>query len=253
MPLLHPDDPGPFSVHQPNLKSPLLISCDHAGSKIPSALGNLGLNPTDLQRHIAYDIGAEQVAIALAKHFSCPLICGVYSRLVVDLNRHPNDPSIMPAVSDGTAVPANANLSASAVETRLNEIFRPYHQAHGKLVTAAKAQFKRPVIFSVHSFTPTMNGKDRPWHYGVLWDRDEDLAVRVIRQLGMLTHRVVGDNQPYTAASPRGYSLDVHALANDVEILILEIRQDLISDAPGRAAIVDELVSSLGPVFETLT
>ena len=60
--LLAADEPAPFSLAREESRSPFVLICDHAGRRIPRALGDLGVSAADRERHIAWDIGAAGVA-----------------------------------------------------------------------------------------------------------------------------------------------------------------------------------------------
>src|SRR5664279_4269050 len=81
--------------------APLLFLCDHASNAVPAAYGTLGLAPALFDTHIASDIGAATVTRALAAAFDAPAILGVWSRLLVDLNRGADDPTLVMKLSDG--------------------------------------------------------------------------------------------------------------------------------------------------------
>ena len=109
--------------------SSLLLTCDHASKDVPHALKQLGLAPAELQRHIGWDIGAAAVTRRLAPLLDAPAILAGYSRLVIDCNRDPGDPSSIPEASDGTAIPGNHGLGAEERALRHAAIFAPYHGA----------------------------------------------------------------------------------------------------------------------------
>ncbi len=222
-------EPPPFEVRNPEGSSPILIACDHAEIRIPKQLGNLGLNNDQLQMHIACDIGAKQVAIQLSRLFDAPLILSNYSRLVIDLNRHLDDPTLIADESDHIPVPGNQNLQDTDRQQRINQIFHPYHNQYSDLVTRMIEKHRTPIILSVHSFTPCMDGFSRPWHFGVLYEKDEALARRLLAAFAKLPNRVTGDNKPYDARIPQGYAQLVHARDRGVEMALIEIRQDLIA------------------------
>ena len=242
--------PLAFEVINPNGRAPMLLTCDHASNRIPEELAGLGISRALQSAHIAYDIGAKQVAIHLSHEFDAPLILGMYSRLVVDLNRFPDDPSIIPASSDHHPIPGNQALDEAQRQQRMQRFFYPYHQCHEELVDQLIENHDDPMIFSVHSFTPKMDEFDRPWHYGVLWDKCENLAKELCHALGRNPSLCIGENQPYSAVSPKGYSMNVHAQDRGVDMGLIEIRQDLIGDGPGQteaAAIISKALRHIRP------
>jgi predicted N-formylglutamate amidohydrolase len=238
----------PFEVINPTGSSSLLIACDHADNRIPGHLAGLGLDAEYLERHIAYDIGAMQVAKRLSDVFDAPLLLATCSRLVIDLNRHLHDPSSILEESDGVVIPGNLNLNDEMRNYRIERYFDPYHMQYQEMVTGQIAKHERPIILSVHSFTPTMNGRARPWEIGVLWDQDEVLAMQLIESLQKVTGFNIGDNKPYHATDPHGYAQVTHAHERGVEFALLEIRQDLISDSDGQAEISSLVYDAVAPI-----
>src|SRR4051812_37241691 len=108
--------------------SPFLLTCDHYGRLVPHALGDLGVSASELERHIAWDIGIAAVAEGLSKHLGAHLIAQRYSRLVIDCNRPLGAASSIPVRSEATAIPGNAGLTRAAAEARRKAIFAPYHR-----------------------------------------------------------------------------------------------------------------------------
>src|SRR5881394_1959828 len=68
-------------------RTPFLLVCDHAGRRLPQSLGSLGLSVDALESHIAWDIGAAEVARGLAVALDGCLVEQTYSRLAIDCNR----------------------------------------------------------------------------------------------------------------------------------------------------------------------
>jgi predicted N-formylglutamate amidohydrolase len=231
--LLGGDDPPPFELVNGRGRAPLVVVCDHGGRAIPKALGGLGLAARELDRHIAYDIGAEGVARILAARLDAPAVVCRYSRLVVDPNRAPGSPESVVAASDGTAIPGNLGLSEEAAEARLDAIFWPYHRAvAGALARQWRASGRPPALFSVHSFTPVYGGRARPWAAGVLWNRDMRIAVPLLTKLGERSGLPIGDNEPYSGRS-HAYTIDVHGGVPGLANCGIEIRQDQVETEAG--------------------
>ena len=229
--VLSPDDPEPVIVHNSGAGAQVLLVCDHAGRRIPGALATLGLGPAELDRHIAWDIGAAGLARRLAELTGAELYMQAYSRLVIDCNRSPADPEIAPEVSDGTAIPGNRGLTQTALTARLAAIHAPYHAAIAAALDRRGAA--RTVLVSIHSFTPEMNGAQRPWHVGVLHSHDSPVSERILALLRTERGLVIGDNEPY-AMDGVDYTIPRHAKARGLDYLELEVRQDLIADTEGQ-------------------
>jgi len=229
--LTHPDQtaispaPPPFEALNPDGAAPILLVCDHASRLVPPALDQLGLADAHFDKHIAYDIGAQEITRLLSVRLDAPAILGTVSRLVVDLNRAPGDPGSIPEISDSTPVPGNQNLTGAELDRRIEDWFRPYHAAVTDQLARMWRRGDPPAIFSVHSFTPTMGGQDRIWDIGVLWNRDPRMARILIEHLNAWGGFTVGDNEPYSGKDI-AYTLDRHAGAAGLPNVAVEIRQD---------------------------
>ena len=217
-------DDSPFFITGYEQKGPWLITCDHARNHVPVAIngGSLGLSVCEMQRHIAYDVGAEGLSLALGKYLQSPVLCSNFSRLVIDPNRGEDDPTLLMKVYDGTLIPANRNTDAADVERRLKEYHRPYHKAYSELATSDRA------IVAVHSFTPRLKGRSpRPWEIGILFAKDRRLADLTIARLQARGNLTVGINEPYDGHLP-GDSIDQHAIPRDLLNILIEVRNDLL-------------------------
>jgi len=227
--LIGPTDPPPFERLNPDGNASVLLICDHASNVIPAAMDNLGLDPSLLKEHIAWDIGAAEVTRRLSDKLNAQAVLAGYSRLVIDNNRQPGDPSSIPATSDETAVPGNRNLEETDQIARTDSFFWPYHHAVADGLAHLWRTGTPPALLSVHSFTPSFGGEDRPWHIGVLWNRDPRMAEPLIHELRKRPEGFpVGDNQPYSGKL-LAYSLDFHAGAAGLPHCAVEIRQDLLA------------------------
>ncbi len=231
-PLLLPGEPSPVEVFQEQAQAPFVVLCDHAGRELPSNLGTLGLSPTDLSSHIAWDIGALGVAQRLALSLEAPLFSQRYSRLAIDCNRPLSAPDSIPVRSGGVTIVGNAELRPWQTEQRAAEIFLPYHERIRRALDDRTRPF---VLVSMHSFTPELLGVRRPFHAGVLYHRDARLAQPLLELLRREPGLVVGDNEPYAASAATDYAIIEHAEARGVPYVELEVRQDLIAEAAGQA------------------
>lgn len=203
-----------------------VVTCDHATNRVPSEIneGALGISERDMARHIAFDIGARGVTLALAEALNAPAICSNFSRLVIDPNRGEDDPTLVMRLYDGTIIPANRNVDASDVEQRLELFYRPYHGA----IAEALAARTNPILVAIHSFAPHLIGRPpRPWHVSVLHTRDARLADPLIGALEANGDWIVGRNEPYTGELI-GDSVDRHATPQGHANALIEIRNDLI-------------------------
>ena len=246
--LLGPEDPPAWSVERPAGRAPVLVVCDHASNAVPVALESLGLNEEALSRHIAWDIGAGSLSRQLAARLDAPLVLCGFSRLVVDCNRQPDDPEAFREVSDGQTVPGNVGLTAPDRERRLG-VFRPYHDQIEHRLDLMRARGIVPALISVHSFTPRLDVRARPWHVGVLWDADPRIPVPLLEALRQHGELCVGDNEPYSGRHPSDYTIDRHAERAGLPHVCLEIRQDLLADDAGTRHWADLLGAALRPIL----
>ncbi|TIX23590.1 N-formylglutamate amidohydrolase [Mesorhizobium sp.] len=232
---------APFDIIEGDRKRGIVLLGDHARRDLPDEYGSLGLPSAEFDRHIAYDIGVEAVTRELAALLGVPAVLANFSRLLIDPNRGEDDPTLIRQLYDGTVVPGNYPIAAEERERRLDGFYRPYHDAVGAMIASvARASAQVPFIFSVHSFTPTMQGIQRPWHVGILWDLDDRVARPLIDMLAEDKDLVVGDNEPYDGAL-RGDTMYKHAIVNGFAHALIEIRQDLIADQKGALAWAERL------------
>jgi len=251
-PLLCPGDSLPFEVLRGGGKSPVLIVCDHAGRRIPTVCGSLGLREEDLSGHIAWDIGARDIAIRMAERLDATLVCGVYSRLVIDLNRYPWDPAAVPEISDTILVPYNRSVSNPERQRRIDELHRPYHAAISGQLDRIAASGVQPILLSVHTMTDKLSsGRSRDEHYAVLWsERDPELSQQMLAWLIRNAEGLTGDNTPYSLDIGIDFTVPEHGFRRQIPTFMFEVRQDLVStaaDASQRADLLsDGLVAVLG-------
>jgi predicted N-formylglutamate amidohydrolase len=234
--LLAGDEPAVFETLCEDGGSPFLLTCDHAGRRIPRALGTLGLTEGDLRRHIAWDIGAAGVTRFLAEELDAFAILQTYSRLVIDCNRPPQAHDLIPTVSEHTEIDGNRALSPAARKMRLDTIFTPYHERIGRELDLRQRNAKPTVLVAVHSFTPVFKGVPRPWHAGILYNRDARLARHMMTMLESRGDLMVGDNEPYAVSDATDYTIPVHGERRGLVHVEIEVRQDLIADEHGQRA-----------------
>ena len=230
------DEPAAFQVERASGASAFLIVCDHASRRLPRRLGTLGLSEEDLGRHIAWDIGVAEVARQLGERLDACSIMQSYSRLAIDANRPPGSPDSILYRSDDTAIPGNRGLSSAEVDRRAREIFHPYHGRISQQLDRRIHAGPSPVLVALHSFTPSLGGRARPWHVGVLYQRDARFARPLLDLLRQQPDLVVGDNEPYAASDETDYTIVVHGERRGLPHVEIELRQDLISDAVGQTA-----------------
>ena len=233
--LLAADEPAAVFELRRRGGSPFVIVVDHASARIPQRLGSLGLSPPDLERHIAWDIGALGVAQAVSSALDAPLVAQNYSRLVIDCNRSPAVATSIPLVSEATEIPGNAALSAEEVEARRREIFEPYHAHLRALLDERAASGASTVLVAQHSMTDVFKGARREMHAAILYNRERRFARRMLEALRREPGLVVADNRPYALSDATDYTVPYHAESRGLPCVEIEIRQDLIREAAGQA------------------
>ncbi len=240
--LLSGADPDPVETINAHSDHPVLLVCEHAEQGVPAGLGNLGLSAAALNAHIGWDIGARAVTLRIARTLGAPAVLQRYSRLVIDCNRPTDAADAMPAVSDGITVPGNAGLDAAARQARVDAIFGPFHAATAALLDHPQ----RRATFAIHSFTPRMGGRVRPWDIGFLYRRDtatsEGLRAAVADLRPDLT---LGMNEPYQIDDASDWFVPQHGEARGLAHSLIEIRNDHIADAAGQAVFADLLSAAI--------
>ena len=214
-------------------ESNFLVICDHASNVIPQEYNNLGLCESVLGTHIAYDIGAREVAIGLANILKCPLIMPGFSRLLVDPNRGLDDRTLIMKISDRNKIPGNIydDLKKEKEERkyRINKFYRPYHRKIEECINRVREKGLFPCIVSIHSFSPSWKGKERLFDLGFLWDKDDRMTKIFLRYFKENENLKIVDNKPYSGRL-RNDTLYKHATSRGLPHLLIEIKQDLISD-----------------------
>ncbi len=241
----------PYEIYHPERGGRVVVTCDHATNRVPDdvAGGDLGLSDEDMNRHIAYDVGAAGVARVLADRLGAPAILSDFSRLVIDPNRGEDDPTLIMKLYDGTIIPANRGVDAAERERRMAMLYTPYHVALGKLLEA----HPEPIVIAVHSFTRQLRGKaPRPWHVGVLSATDRRLTAPLLARLAMEEDLIVGDNEPYSGHLD-GDSIDRHAMRHGRLNALIEVCQDLISEEEDQRHWGERLAPLVAGAIEDVT
>src|SRR6202166_4522562 len=244
--LLAPDEPPPFIEGGRQGRSNFVIVVDDAGSRIPRRLQNLGLPVSELQRHIAWDIGALGVARQTAAALDAVLVAQNYSRLVIDCNRDPGVVSSIPRVSESIEIPGNIGLSEAEAAARRAEIFDPYHNHVRALLDERAAAGRFTILVAQHTMTNVYHGARREMHAAVLYNRDRRFAGLVLDSLRREAGLVIGDNEPYFVSDETDYTIPRHGEARGLPHVEIEIRQDLVSDEAGQTEWAQRITRALG-------
>lgn len=249
-PLIGPDDPPPVLTINENGSAQALLVGDHASRAIPAAMNQLGLTKADLDKHVAYDIGTKGLIQRLSKRLDAPAVMAGYSRLLVDCNRKLDDPTAFPETSDGTLIPANQNLGEKDKMQRAQSFYQPYHAAIERALDRRRNRQIVPAFIAIHSFTPVMGGRQRPWHVGILWDTDPRIPLALMAYLRRHPDNFnIGDNEPYSGRHPSDFTIDHHAEAARLPHVSIEVRQDLIATEKGIDYWADVLGNGLAEIL----
>jgi predicted N-formylglutamate amidohydrolase len=241
--LLAADEPSAVEVH--NGDGLFLVVCEHASNRIPRALGRLGLKPADLERHIAWDPGAIEVAEGVADRLEGTLIAQRYSRLVVDCNRDPALPDAITPFSEDTTISGNIGLDERERTWRVNEIWTPFHEEIDRLIVSRTSAGLPTALVTIHSFTPVYRGVSRPWHVGIISTDERCLAEGVLDGLWRDPELIVGDNEPYSAKDNVDYTIRRHGRDRGLPHVMIEIRNDLLAGAAAQRAWAERLAHLL--------
>jgi len=250
--LLAADEPPPCIEIGRGGRSNFVIVVDHAGRRIPRRLNDLGLPASDLQRHIAWDIGALGVARQVAAALDAPLVAQNYSRLVIDCNRDPTVAASIPRLSEATEIPGNVNLSDAEVAARREEIFDAYHNQVSALLDERAAENRPAILVAQHTMTDLYKGVSRPMHAAVLYNRDRRFAGLVLEALRSEAGLLIADNEPYFVSDETDYTIPRHGEAHGLPHVEIEIRQDLVSDAAGQTEWARRIAAALQAAEQVL-
>jgi predicted N-formylglutamate amidohydrolase len=248
-PLIGPGDPPPFISYNDHAKSPVLLVADHASPFFPAAMNQLGLADWVLDSHVAWDIGSDKLAQFLADQLDAQAILAGFSRLIVDPNRQLEDPSAFVEISDGIAIPGNIGLDEEHKALRVQSFFKPYHDK----ITSRLKRFSEsgtvPAMISVHTCSPVFDRIVRPWHIGIMWDKDPRIPIPLMRRLEQMDGVCIGDNEPYSGRHPHDFTIDYHAETAGLPHVGIEVRQDLVSDEDGARKWAGILATALAGIL----
>ncbi|MBB4066148.1 N-formylglutamate amidohydrolase [Gellertiella hungarica] len=220
------------TVLNPEGTSPYVLLCEHASRHIPARYAGLGLPEADQSAHIAWDIGAKMMALAMAEALDAPLVMAGFSRLLIDLNRPLQSRSSIPVVSETTPIRGNENLTEAERDYRVRTYFQPFQEAVGALLDRRREKGVPTAVIGVHSFTPVFKGFSRPWASGVLCSHSLAFGQALVAALDR-PDAPSAVNEPYVIETEEDYTVPVHGEARGLTAVLIEIRQDLIANREG--------------------
>lgn len=225
-------DPAPCEEVNLEGSSRFVLTCEHASNFIPECYNRLGLSDADLQRHIAWDIGAAQIARVLSARLNAPLFLSGYSRLLIDCNRPPGSSTSIPELSENTIIKGNHSVSEDERKKREDSFFWPIHMAIERFLDRRKNADSATAIVGIHSFTSVFMGNSRPWHAGVLFRKSVAFGQSLVDALAECGGNIAA-NEPYKIDDDGDYTVPIHGELRGLPAVLIEVRQDLIGDAAG--------------------
>jgi len=233
----------PYKLVNKNEKSAILITCEHASNRLPKSFS---LPKRLINSHWALDVGISQVVDRVAEILDCTAIKGNYSRLIIDLNRHFHQETLIREKTSRTVpVLFNKNLSKKKIEERKNKIHKLYHDRIDSLVKELKKHHKRVILICLHSFTPIYFGKPRNVGIGMMYNDHKRLAKHIGEELRKFGHDVKY-NEPYSAMKGEAYTAYTHGRNNDVLWVEIETNNKLLRTKHG----INKIAENMAKVFK---
>ncbi len=242
--LLQDGDPPPFILSKGS--SPIIFTSPHNGIAVPCALHQtLGMDEDWFYKaHEAQDLHIGAVLKELKNQRpSSSTLEAVYSRLMIDLNRRPDD-SIPPASSEypELLIAQNDMKNCNVYQRvkRLKEIYEPYHNAKTQLIEDIRSQNEnRVLVFDLHSFTPEWRGERRDVEIGTIRCQKSPLSRAFENYLreGQDDFNFIS-GEPYRVADRDVNVARILCQNNKLPYFGLEIRNDLIANAEGVQRVV---------------
>lgn len=234
------------NVLNPSGGFPLVLTCEHASREIPPEYNNLGISEGEIQRHIGWDIGAYAVTSEITELLDCTSIYSLYSRLLIDCNRALEDHDLIVPRSDGTYIPGNSQLKNSDITKRIKSIYEPFHSAVDDTLT--NREDAPNCVISIHSFTPVLAGKERPFDLGILFDTHEDLAKELGEKLSRKNLRI-RYNEPYSGKNGLIFSARRHGKKYSLAYLEIEINNGILLHMSGIKITAAKIAAVLKEMF----
>jgi predicted N-formylglutamate amidohydrolase len=216
-----------YQIHAPESLSEILITCEHASNRLPFRRGVGRIQRRILDSHWGWDVGAWELSLDLTRRLDAGVIGGRWSRLLLDLNRRADDPTLLRQWAGDVELPWNVSLDPAAVEDRVTRYHTPYHVELDRLILRRLVRGVRPLLFAVHSFTPCLNGRERGFEIGVLYEHHPGPAHRLgraLRKAGL----TVRYNRPYSGMAGMMYAVDRHGSHHGLTCIELEVNHEIL-------------------------
>jgi predicted N-formylglutamate amidohydrolase len=201
-----------------------------------------------LATHWGRDIGGWALTRELSRRLRVRAVGGRWSRLLIDLNRRVDDPSLVRCSARGVELSWNRALRPSDVERRVLRFHAPYHEEVDRTILARLVRGVRPLLFAVHTFTPVYRGRPRPFQIGLLYEHHAALAHRMGRSLrgAGLSVRY---NQPYSGMAGMMYSVHRHGKHHGLPCLEIEVNHSMLGTGPAVLRLGSVVASALGDLI----
>jgi len=228
----------------------IILTCEHGGKLIPDGYGTLGLSDADMDSTITHDVGAADVAVALAERLGCKLFLGKYSRIFIDLNRAVYNSQLIKATSHTVPVAGNTDLDDAEYLKRINEYYWPYRLA----IDGETVKNDRLYILSVHSFTPRPRfmKTTRPWHVCVGFSERNAFSDHILNVLSRDKSLVVGENKPFNLRKKykNGNGIAYKYGKKMMNAVLFEIRNDFIQTPSSRVEWAERIYSLIPDIVK---
>ncbi|MBT6566736.1 N-formylglutamate amidohydrolase [uncultured Candidatus Puniceispirillum sp.] len=233
----------------PQATSSVLLVCEHASNFIPADYAMLGLPEDAKQSHIAWDPGALELSCHLADLLDARLVHSNISRLIYDCNRPPKALDAMPASSEGRVIPGNENIDDNERARRIAWFYDPFKTL---LADTIASMPDKPILVTIHSFTPIYNGQARDVEFGILHDSDSRLADLMLEHASTHTKLNVMRNKPYGPQDGVTHTLKQHGVNNGCLNVMLEISNVLLSSDSKQKEIASMIAALLSDALGKL-
>ena len=240
------------AVENVNATGAVVLVCEHASSTLPAAAGTLGLSAEALSSHIAWDPGALAVSRLLSVKLDALLVYQRFSRLVYDCNRPPESPAAMPEKSEIYEIPGNQDLSVAERYARTAAIYVPFHDRISAELARRSGQGRANVVVTVHSFTPVYFGQKRAVEIGILHDKDSRIADAMLAGAAKSGRFRVERNSPYGPEDGVTHTLRLHALPAGHANVMIEVRNDLITNSVDQEVMADYLAGLIADAVSVI-
>lgn len=248
----HPAADQVVELVNPDAGGDFLIVCEHASKAIPNAFNNLGLDSPLSESHIAWDPGAREVALEVARILDAPLVAQRFSRLLYDCNRGWEALDVIPTLSEIHDVPGNVGLTSSQRKARHDAYYLPFHQAISGRLDHGLATGRKLVVVTIHSFTPVYRGVRRSLDIGIVHDTDSRFADALLRACAADRDKIIHRNEPYGPQDGVTHTLREHGVNRKFLNVMIEIRNSLIKDSASQKEMATRLAGRLAEALDYL-